>query len=232
MKTPLIVLTALLLTQIAFAEPEVGTYGVYTPNGWVALESIPGNSRPTHTTDGIEFIAGYDYYLEPNNNNYTDAQGFHLGIEHPIYKQLRGVLEFSHMADVKFPEPRDPKGAWGELQGFGGIYSLKMDFPITRKLSVFLKAGAGYYDWDFKEYPFLQDEHVTVNVEPAFMWKAGGGIEWKPVDGWTVGANVGWLDTSIEKDIPANDAGIVHILDAKNINLRYTYTGVETKYEF
>lgn len=182
--------------------------------------------------DEPRFLAGYDYYKEPNNHNYEDAWGFTFGIEHDISGNLKGQLVYKHITDVVFPAVQDPKGAWGELRGHVPFYNLKYNMPYNDSIGFYLTGGIGYAFWDFRENPFLQDANVTVDAKNSIVVQFGVGLDLNIWNGWNLTLESGWFDTDIEKEISENDAGIVNILDSGDIGLQYIPVKVGVRKKF
>jgi hypothetical protein len=182
----------------------------------------------------LDFTAGYEKHLTPNKgNNYSDGQGYYLGLKHDIYKDLKGQIDVTHMTDIHFPTDSDPKGSFGELRAYGAIYNLIFKLPYNKNVSFNLQAGAGPMFWDFKENPHFQDSRVTVDVDPSFVLKAGAGMEIKIYDKWHIELNVGWLDTTIGKNVHNENGESMNLLDADDhINLRYITARVGISKEF
>jgi len=152
-----------------------------------------------------ELVGGYDHYLTPNSgNNYDDAYGVSIGLEHDIRGNLRGRIEGTHITDIGFPYVHDPKGSFGELRGYGATYNLVYLLPYNNRLTFEALVGIGGFWWDFKENPFLQTKGVTVDVDPSVLYQAKIGATYKLKDDWKLEASVGWLDTTITKN--AHDA--------------------------
>lgn len=169
-----------------------------------------------------KMIVGYDHYLEPNiNNNYDNAWGFTLGVEHDIYGNLKGQAKYIHMTDIDFPSVDDPKGSWGELRGNIAFYGLKYDLPYNDHLGFYLTSGAGIGFWDFRENPFLQDADTKVSLENSIVFHIGAGANLNIGHGWDVFIESGWFDTNIPKEISKNGRGIENILDSGDIGLQY-----------
>lgn len=192
------------------------------------------NSCLASESDWLDFSFAYDHYLRPNKgNNFSDGQGLSAGIKHDIWRDLKGHAEFTHLTDIHFPTTADVKGSFGELRGFGGIYSLVFELPYNKNVSFNLSMGAGPVWWNFRENPHFQDSHVTVDVDPSLVWKAGVGAEIKIYDKWHVDIGLGWFDTSIPKNVH-NEAGeSMNLLDAGDeINLRYITYKVGIRKEF
>lgn len=186
------------------------------------------------TAHAVDFTATYDKYLQPNKgNNYDHGQGLSVGLKHDIWHDLKGHAEFTHLTDIHFPTASDPKGSFGELRGFGGIYSLVFELPYNKNVSFNLSAGAGPVWWNFRENPNFQDHHITVDVDPSIVLKAGVGAEIKIYQKWHVDIGLGWFDTSIGKNVH-NEAGeSMVLLDAGDqINLRYITYKVGVRKEF
>lgn len=182
---------------------------------------------------GIDLEVSYDYYIAPNEgNNYEEGQGISARIHHPIYKNLSGAVGVGHITDVNFPAEEDPKGNWGELRAYGPTYDLRLNLPYNDHLDFFFTGGIGYYFWDFKEGPFLQDNHVVVEVDDAIALRGGVGVEVDVNDRWSVVLEGGWFDTNIDKDARDNTGRVWNILDANEIGLQYIYFKVSGKYEF
>lgn len=198
---------------------------------WLLVVAALLFARPVNAA---EFTASYDYYIAPNSgNNYDNGQGFTLGLKHGIYKDLSGHAGVSYITDIDFPSVDDPKGSFGELRGYAAIYSLIYDLKYNDRLTFNLSAGGGATVWDFRENPFLQDHGVIVEVDPSIVFKAGVGAEYRLKDDWTIGANVGWLDTNIEKHAEDKSGKTWNILDAgDNIGLQYITATVQVKKKY
>jgi len=182
---------------------------------------------------GLEFTGGYDYYITPNEgNNYNDAQGFNLGLTHPIGQYLEGQALFKHITDIGFPVSDDPKGSFGELRGSGGQYNLVFNLPGSERFSVYLLGGIGYYWWDFKENPFLQDNQVTVDVDAALALEGGIGLDYSINDSWSVNVYTGWFDTDVPKDARDSNDVVWNILDSNEIGLQYIHISASAKFKF
>lgn len=182
----------------------------------------------------VDFTANYDKYLRPNKgNNYDHGQGLSVGIKHDIWRDLEGHAEFTHLTDIHFPTTEDVKGSFGELRGYGGIYSLFLELPYNNNVTFNLSAGAGPVWWDFRENPLFQDSHITVDVDPSFVMKAGVGAEIKIYQKWYVDIGLGWFDTSIGKNVHNEAGDSLNLLDAGDqINLRYITYRVGVRKEF
>ena len=201
--------------------------------GWVMvfLFAFLFITIPAYAAD---FTVNYDKYLQPNKgNNYDHGQGLSAGIKHDIWRDLKGHAEFTHLTDIHFPTTVDVKGSFGELRGFGGIYSLIFELPYNKNVSFNLSAGAGPVWWNFRENPHFQDSHVTVDVDPSLVWKAGVGAEIKIYDKWHVDIGLGWFDTSIPKNVHNESGDSLNLLDAGDeINLRYITYRIGIRKEF
>lgn len=198
--------------------------------GWLSLSGIalaheiPGN---------LEVTASYDYYFTPNKgNNYEDGQGFSVGVTHPIWGSVSGRAEFVHITDISFPASEDPKGRWGELRGYGGFYDLMLDFPVNDNVSVYGFGGLGYFTWDFKENPFLQDNGVNVDVEDDLATRAGAGIDYKVKDDISLFLEAYWFDTDVPKHASNAKDGEWHIMGGDAIGLEYIGIKAGGKYRF
>lgn len=181
----------------------------------------------------LSLSGGYDYYMTPNEgNNFDDAQGFNIRLNHPIVREFSGALEFSHIGDIDFEVSDDPKGSWGQMRGYGALYDLKATFPVSKLLDVYATAGAGMYVWDFRENPLLQDNHVKVDVDPSLAYKAGAGLNVNLNDSWTISGEVSWFDSQVPKDAKDENGVTWNILDDDNIGLQYICFSVGGKYKF
>lgn len=198
---------------------------------WAATCPKCGCDLESKPAGKLEFVGAYDYFIQPNGgNNYTDAQGFRVGVEHPLVGPLSASLELTHITDVRFLEARDPKGAWGELRAWGGLGSLKLKLPDAGRVSSYLKVGAEYLDWNFYENPWLQDRDIKVEVSDALGVRAGGGIGYRITDNVTLSVGASWFQSTTDKDISENVHGIENILDAGDtINVRYIDVTAEVK---
>lgn len=194
--------------------------------------SVSGAHEPTPT--GLEFVGGYTYLHKPNEGqNYESAGELRAGIEHPITSTLSGRLLFCHINEVEFPAIDDPKGAWGNLRGYGGSYGIYNTFPITDNLGFVLGGAVAYYDWDFRENPLLQENNVIVDVDASLAYEATVGLLWKVNDAWSVEIDVSWFDTDIDKSAVDNKGVVWNILDADNtIGLQYIGLSARGKYKF
>lgn len=217
-----ILLTIMLCTSPVWAY-EVGDRATWDGQGWVA-------DQPKSV--GLDVIASYDYYLEPNNHNYEDAWGFTLGVEHGIAGNLKGQVVYKHLTDVRFPAIQDPKGAWGEMRGHVAMYNLKYDMPYNEHVGAYLMAGIGYGLWTFFENPLLQDLGVTVDLDESVVVQLGVGLDVALGNGWRLDIASGWFDTDIGKDISENEHGIVNILDSGDIGLQYVPIRVGVRKSF
>jgi len=181
----------------------------------------------------MKLVVTGDAYITPNDgNNYEDAWGISAGVEHPLYKNLKGIASVSHMTDINFPSVDDPKGNWGELRGYGAMYDLKFELPYNENVIFFAKGGGGAFIWDFKENPFLQDNNVEVDVDPSLAFRAGAGVEVKLKDGWDATVEGGWFDTDIPKDARDSNGLEWNILDDDAIGLQYIYVKAGIRYRF
>lgn len=220
-----------LADQIGGEDYPVGTYGVFDGEKWTPLAdqsdpaaSIVNEKRlGTRRRSSMNVIGSYDFYSAASYGpNYTDAHGLSLGVEWPLFGQFYGRAEAIHITDVEFPEPRDPKGAWGELRGLGGMGSVVYKLPFNDRLTFDIAAGAGLIGWDFRENPFLQDRAVKVDVDPALALRAGIGAAYKVNNDWELWSSFSWFDTDIKKSITENEFGIQNILDSGDeIGLQY-----------
>ena len=186
------------------------------------------------TAQALDFTMDYDIYQQPNKgNNYSDGQGVTVGLQHGIYKDLKGRLDVSHVTDVHFPTHVDVKGSFGELRAYGGTYNLIFELPYNKNVSFNLSAGAGPYWWNFRENPYMQDSQIKVHVDPSLVMKAGAGVDIKIYDKWKVELGVGWLDTSIGKKVVNAGGDVLNLLDADDeINLRYITYKIGIRKEF
>lgn len=181
------------------------------------------------------FIASYDHYFAASYGpNYSDAWGFTLGAEFDVIGDLKLQALYKHITDVEFKEPRDPKGAWGELRGHIPMVALKYDLSYGR-VKFYPMVGFGYGIWDFRENPWLQDRNIKVEVENSIVMEPMLGMSVDIGRGWTLSGQAGWFDTNIGKNISANEYGIENILDAgDNIGLQFypasAVIEVETKF--
>ncbi len=192
-----------------------------------SLIAVPAMAEP-------KLVGSYDHYFTPNSgNNYDDAWGATVGLQHDIAKNLKGTLYGSHITDIGFPCSDDPKGSFGELRGYGAGYGLKYQLPVNERIIPYVTAGAGYYWWDFKENPLLQDNSVSVDVEPSIAYTVGGGVDVAFNDDWSGFAEGGWFDTDIDK-VATDDIGQTwNILDDSNgIGLQYIYVKAGFKKRF
>lgn len=182
----------------------------------------------------VDLTANYDYYLQPNKgNNYDNGMGYTAGIRHDIYKHLRGEVDFVHITDVDFPSISDPKGSWGELRGYGAMYSLIMNFFYNENVSFNITGGAGPVIWQFRRNPYLQDANATVEIDPSIIYKAGIGMDIKIYDNWSVNLGIGWLDTKTGKRVIGSTGEHMNLLDSDdNLNLRYKTFKIGVKREF
>lgn len=181
-----------------------------------------------------KLVASYDHYFTPNSsNNYGDAWGGTIGLQHDLAKNLKGIVYGSHITDVDFPVVDDPKGSFGELRGFGAGYDLKYELPVNEQLVPYVVGGATYYWWEFRENPFLQDNNVTVDVDPSLAFKIGGGLDINLDNDWTGMIEGGWFDTDIDK-LAMDDRGQNwNILDSSDsIGLQYVYVKAGFKKRF
>ena len=171
----------------------------------------------------VDFTANYDYYQQPNKgNNYDNGRGYALGLRHSILYPFDGHLEVIHMTDIDFPSISDVKGSFGELRGYGGIYSLILDLVYNKNVSFNINAGLGPVWWDFRENPYMQDSQIKVKVEPSLVMRAGVETNIKIYDNWFVDLGAGWMDTTIGKKVTTPRGDVLNLLDAGDqINLRY-----------
>lgn len=216
------IVLALLFCSPAMAY-EVGDKATWDGTAWVV-------DQPERR--GLDFLASYDYYLEPHHHNYDDAQGFTLGLEHPLVGNFKGQAVYKHIVDIDFPAVQDPKGSWGEMRGHIGMYNLKYELPYGKQFGFYLLGGVGYGFWDFRQNPALQDAGVTIELDPSVVVQLGLGASMSLGNGWKGSAYSGWFDTNVEKHISENQAGIGNILDSGRIGIQYVPISLEVKKEF
>lgn len=177
----------------------------------------------------LEF--SYDHYFTPNGgNNYDDAWGASVKVKHPILRTLEGAIGLGYITDIDFPSIDDPKGSFGELRGYGLTYDLILGMPINDRIKPFITGGLGYYFWDFRENPFLQDNRVTVEVDNSIAYRIGGGVEFKFNDSWSGSIGAMWFDTNI--GVEAKNEVTWNILDSDDIGLQYIQAKASFTYKF
>ena len=186
------------------------------------------------TAQAADLTINYDHYTRPQKgNNYDDGKGIAIGLRHGIYGDLKGRLDAVHVTDIDFPTPVDTKGSFGELRGYGAIYNLIFDLPYNNNVTFNLSAGAGPIWWDFRENPYMQDSHLTVDAKPSFVMKASAGVDIKIYDNWKVELAGGWMDTNISKKVRNPVGDEMNLLDADgNIGLQFITWKIGIRKEF
>jgi len=151
-------------------------------------------------------------YLNSKNNGADDAGAVMVRVEKPIYHELSAALEADYHGRKYFPSVDDVKGSFGSLDGFGGMVDLIFRPVVSKKVSPYVVAGAGFFTWDFHENPFLQDNHVTVSVKPSFARQIGVGLDYKINDRWAFNIEADYFATDISKKAMDNTGREWHIL--------------------
>jgi hypothetical protein len=183
----------------------------------------------------VDLFGEYDYLITPNGgNNYENAWMIGLGVRHDISGDLDGKLMGKHITDVTFPCVEDTqKGAWGEMRAYGVTYGLVYDMPYNEKFTVTLGAEAGYWLWDFKEFQYLQDNGVTVDMDNSFSLAGTIGLDYKLNDKWNLIVSTGWFSTKVGKNAHNAKDGVWHILDSGNeVGLEYVPVRIEARTKF
>lgn len=171
-------------------------------------------------------------HLETRNNGANDSYGTLVRLERPLWREFCGAIEIDYHARQHFPATEDVKGSWGSLYGYGAMANLIFRPEVTEKISPYLLAGAGYYWWNFKENPHLQDHMVTVSVYPSIAYKVAAGVDYKLSERWSVNLEVSYFDTKIKKEAIDNTGTEWHILGDDVIGNEQIQIGVGMRYRF
>ena len=182
----------------------------------------------------VDFSTSYEHLSQPNvGNNYDDGVKYGVGLRHDVYKKLEGRIDAVHFTDIDFPTASDPKGSFGELRGFGGIYTAILNLTYNKNVAFNINAGTGPVWWDFRENPNFQDAGVKVKVSPSWVFNVGIGVGVKIYDNWHVDLGIGWMDTNIEKHVISAGGEELNQLDAdSNLGLQYKTYRIAVRREF
>lgn len=138
-------------------------------------------------------------YLKTRSNQADDGFGGLARIEHPIYKELSGAVEFQYHGRTHFPSVQDPKGSFGAIYGYGPIVSLVFRPDVNETFSPYVIGGAGWFFWDFAENPFLKDNAVDVDVKDGIVTRVGIGLDYKFSSAWSLTLEYGYFNADVEK---------------------------------
>lgn len=154
----------------------------------------------TTTAEASDWLlTGNWQHLETRNNQADDTYGVMARLERPVWNDFSLGVELDYHARQKFPSTDDPKGSFGSLFGYGALAEVIFRPEVHPKISPYAYLGAGGFWWDFKENPFLQDNFVTVDVDPSIAFKVGAGVDWWVSERWAINFDVSYFDTKIDK---------------------------------
>lgn len=165
-------------------------------------------------------------YLKSQNNQADDSWAGSVRYVRPLKDEFQIGLEVEHHGRMYFPSVDDPKGAFGSLSGYGVMPELIYAPEVPNsKWEPYLLFGVGYYWWNFYENPFLQDNKVTVSVDPAVAFKAGAGVDYWLNEAWAIHGEAVYFTTKIPKDARDNTGRVWNILGDEDIeNEEYLFT--------
>ena len=179
----------------------------------------------------LELVTRTDY-LNTRNNGSDDAYGIVARLEQPVWREFSVAAEFDYHARQKFPSINDSKGSFGSLYGYGLMGNVIFRPLVNWKFSPYFIAGAGYFWWDFKENPFLQDNHVTVDVDPSIAFKTGLGFDFWLNDKWALNFEASYFNTKIDKLATDDNGTEWNILGDELIGNEQWNIGAGLKYKF
>lgn len=99
---------------------------------------------------------------------------------------------------------------YGEVRAVPLLADLYLRYPIEvgkNKLVPYVVGGLGVVFYDYKESSFLKQYGVTVNIDPSFALKLGGGIEYFLTKNIALGAEGSYIWS--EADVSVSGAGAV-----------------------
>lgn len=172
-------------------------------------------------------------WVKTANNKSQDTWQSNTRLEYPIWREFALGAEFNYQGRQYFDSVDDPKGAFGSLLGYGFMGDLIFRPKVVGNFSPYVIGGLGYFIWDFKENPFLQDNQVTVDVENSMAAKIGVGADIKIAPRWSLNLEFNYFTAQIDARAYDHDNSpwnVVH--DDGNIGNETWNFLAGVKYEF
>jgi len=172
-------------------------------------------------------------YENTRNNQSDDTWQAVVRLEQPVYGDWSVALEGAHHGRQYFPSVDDPKGDFGSLSGYGGMFDVLFRPEVNERVSPYILGGVGYFLWDFKENPLLQDNQVTVDVDDSVAYKLGVGVDIKLNSRWWLNLETNYFTAEIDKKATDPTGREWHVVGAdSNIGNELWNFMVGLKYEF
>jgi len=171
-------------------------------------------------------------YEKTANRDSDDTGQLLARLEHPIWREFSIGVDFNYQGRQYFPSVDDVKGAFGSIRGYGIMPTLLFRPQVNDRVSPYIVAGVGYYWWDFKENPFLQDNQVTVDVGNSLASKYGVGVDVRISEKWSLNLEVHYFTTEIPKHATDDEGVEWHILGDDEIGNEQWNFAAGFKYKF
>jgi len=198
---------------------------------WDRVVNVPGAQEIPEGRSDVTAVWRRDE-IKTRNNDADNTWGITARLEKPIWREWSVAGEANYLHSQKWPYIKDPKGFFGDTRGYGGMASLVFRPEVLKWASPYVIGGVGYYAWHFHENPYLQDNEITVDLDPSVAMRIGVGFDLWATDQWGVNFEVSYFDTNIPK-LALNAQGVEqNILGDDYLGHEQIQISVGSRYRF